>query len=407
MLILSGADIVLPDRVITRGSIVIDGGKIVDVTRDEVTASASDTRVDLARRYVIPGFVDVHVHGVLGHDVLDGPAAVEAVAAKIPRYGVTAFCPTTVACAPDRLRMVLAAVQAARAAPKPGSARVLPAHLESNFISPEYRGAQPARCLRKPPQPGEIRARIQGGAPPDGYDGADILAEISRARPDVGIVTLAPELPGGIELVRALTAAGHRVSLGHSGASLDEAIAAIEAGARHATHLFNRMTPMTHRAPGVAGAVLARQDVAAELICDGFHVHPAMCRVAIASKGRGGIIAITDGTGGSGLPVGSSARLGGRHIRVTEDAALLDDGTLAGSTLTMDRAFRTIVGTFGMSVVDAATLCSTTPARELGLTGLGVLAEGAFGDVVVLDRSLQVVRTFIEGQQVYRSGGVE
>jgi N-acetylglucosamine-6-phosphate deacetylase len=143
------------------------------------------------------------------------------------------------------------------------------------------------------------------------------------------------------------------------------------------------------------------------LICDGYHVHPAMCRVAIASKGTNGIATITDGTGGSGLEPGSTARLGGRRIRVTEQAALLDDGTLAGSTLTMDRAFRMMVTAFGQSVVDAATMCSTTPARLLGLTGLGVIAEGAVADVTVLDRGLRIVRTFVDGQQVWaaqRSG---
>src|SRR5690606_16173057 len=127
----------------------------------------------------------------------------------------------------------------------------------------------------------------------------------------------------------------------------------------------NRMPPIAHRAPGLAGAVLVRDDVAAELICDGYHVHPAMCRVAIAAKGPRGVMAITDGTAGAGLPVGASARLGGRRIHVRADAAALDDGTLAGSTLTMDRAFRNIVSGFGGSIVDAATMCAATPAREL------------------------------------------
>jgi N-acetylglucosamine-6-phosphate deacetylase len=279
---------------------------------------------------------------------------------------------------------------------------VLPAHLESNFINPEYKGAQPADCLRVPAE--GRRAGLHGPPEPGDFSAQDILDVIASARPDVGIVTLAPELPAGIELVRSLVAAGHRVSLGHTGANVDEAMAAIDAGARHATHLFNRMAPMAHRAPGVAGAVLAREEVAAELICDGYHVHPAMCRVAIAAKGAGGVMAITDGTAGSGLPAGSAARLGGRRIRVTEDAALLDDGTLAGSTLTMDRAFRMIVTVFGLSVVDAAIMCATTPARQLGLTGFGVLAEGAVADLVVLDRGFRVVRTFLDGREVYRSG---
>jgi N-acetylglucosamine-6-phosphate deacetylase len=268
---------------------------------------------------------------------------------------------------------------------------VLPAHLESNFISPAYHGAQPRSCLRLPnDDPGE-----------GDFSGRDILSTIDAYRADVGIVTIAPELPGTLDLVPDLVRAGHRVSLGHSGADFDEAIAAIDAGARHATHLFNRMTPMTHRAPGLAGAILSRDDVAAELICDGFHVHPAMCRAAIAAKGVGAMMAITDGTSGSGLPNGAKARLGGRTIHVSGQAALLADGTLAGSTLTMDRAFHNIVAMFHFSIADAARLCSTTPARALGLTGFGVIEEGGAADVVVLDRAFRVSRTFIDGEQVF------
>jgi N-acetylglucosamine-6-phosphate deacetylase len=333
----------------------------------------------------------VHVHGVEGDDTLDGGDAIAAIASKLPRYGVTAFCPTTVACSPGDLRRVLRSVRDARVTPRAGHARVLPAHLESNFINPDYRGAQPADCLRLP------HAVDRDGE----FTGRAILDVIASSRADVGIVTLAPELAGGLALVTELVGAGHRVSLGHSGASVDEAMAAIDAGARHATHLFNRMTSLTHRAPGIAGAVLAREEVAAELICDGYHVHPAMCRVAIAAKSTAGIMAITDGTGGSGLAPGSTARLGGRAITVTERAAFLPDGTLAGSTLTMDRAFRTIVSHFELSIVDAAQLCATTPARQLGLTGFGVVAEGAVADLVVLDMDFAVARTFIAGRQVY------
>ena len=210
---------------------------------------------------------------------------------------------------------------------------------------------------------------------------------------------MAPELPGGIDLVRSLTAAGHRVALGHSGSDYETAIAAIDAGARHATHLFNRMTAMTHRAPGLPGAVLAREEVTVELICDGYHVHPSMCRVAVAAKGPEGVMAITDATSGAGLAPGSKARLGRRQIEVGQQAAFLADGTLAGSTLTMDRAFRNVVTRFGGSLVDAALLCSTSPARALGLSGFGVLADGAAADVVVLDRAFRVVRTFIGGRE--------
>lgn len=398
MIVLAGGDLVLPDRVVPGGSLVIDNGRITAVEPRRVDPAGA-ALVDVSGSYVVPGFVDVHVHGVLGHDTLDGPGAVAQIAAELPRFGVTAFCPTTVACPPDELRVFLAQVRIGRLAAVPGSARVLPAHLESNFINPDYRGAQPAACLRNPPGAADLQQACL--ADPGEYSGVQILSAITVSRDDVGIVTVAPELPGGVDLVRSLVAAGHRVSLGHSGADFDTAIAAIEGGATHATHLFNRMTPIAHRAPGLAGAVLAREEVTPELICDGYHVHPAMCGVAIAAKGVHHIMAITDGTGGSGLPVGSEARLGGRPIHVRDEAAFLDDGTLAGSTLTMDRAFRNVVARLQRSVIDAAVMCSTTPARQMGLSDAGRIEVGAAADLAVLDRGFHVVRTFIDGDEVY------
>ncbi len=400
MIVLAGGDLVLPDRVLPNGSLVIDAGRIAAIEPGRRVDPGGATIIDVGDSYIVPGFIDVHVHGLEGFDTLDAGDPIAAIAGRLPRYGVTAFCPTSVACGPAALAGMLAQVARSRAARPPASARVLPAHLESNFINPEYRGAQPAECLRMPPGPDRAGHPVRDGE----FEARDILAVVAAARSDVGIVTLAPELPGGLDLVRTLAAAGHRVSLGHSGATLDEAMAAVDAGARHATHLFNRMSPMTHRAPGLAAAVLAREEIAAEIICDGYHVHPVMGRIAVAAKGSSRVMAITDGTAGSGAAPGSTARLGGRRIRVTESAAVLDDGTLAGSTLTMDRAFGTVVAGFGLSVVEAAAMCSTTPARELGLAGCGVLAPGCTADVVVLDRGFRVRRTFIDGDEVYRSG---
>ena len=390
MIVLSGGDVVLPDRLLGSASVVIDQGRIAAVERGHA-APAGATIVDAQESYVVPGFVDVHVHGIEGHDTLDGAGSIAAIASRLPRYGVTAFCPTTVACGPVDLEAALEQVATARLARARGAARVLPAHLESNFINPDYKGAQPPACLRLPND-----ARRDGD-----FTGQDILNVIDSRSADVGIVTIAPELEGAIALIARLTRGGHRVSLGHSGADFDQAVAAIEAGARHATHLFNRMTPMSHRAPGLAGAVLSHHEVQAELICDGFHVHPAMSRMAIAAKGTDGVIAITDGTAGAGLPPGAMTRLGGRSIRVSDQAALLEDGTLAGSTLTMDRAFRNIVTMFAGSIAEASVMCSTTPARALGLTRFGVIAEGNVADLVVLDRAFRVTRTFIDGEQVY------
>lgn len=393
MIVLSGADLVLPDRILSPGTIVIEGGRIVDIRPDSAGT--------LHGHYILPGFIDVHVHGVAGVDVLDGPGAVGAIAGRLTRYGVTAFCPTTVACGPAALRAALEQVRDLRQAADSAGARVLPAHLESNFISPEYRGAQSASCLRSPR---EALHPEKGAAPqplfPD-FTAAEILSEIDRAAPDVGIVTLAPELDGGLDLIAWLTARGHRASLGHSGATFDQAQAAIAAGARHATHLFNRMAPFEHRAPGLVGAILQTDEVAAELICDGVHVHPAVIRTALAAKRPSRVLAVTDGTAASGLNVGARASLGGQAITAGESAAYLDDGTLAGSVATMDRVFRTLVGNIGLSLVDAVTVCSTTAARELGLVGYGMLAVDAVADLVVLDAQLTVVQTYVGGQLVY------
>jgi N-acetylglucosamine-6-phosphate deacetylase len=235
----------------------------------------------------------------------------------------------------------------------------------------------------------------------DDFDGTDVLLEIERAAPDVGIVTLAPELDGALDLTRWLCARGHRVGLGHSSATYEQALDGVAAGARHATHLFNRMPPLNHRSPGLAGAVLQAEEVAAEIICDGVHVHPAMVRMAVASKQPSRVFAITDGTALSGLPSGAAARIGNQPLTAGEGAARLADGTLAGSVATMDRVFRTLAGPIGLSLVDAVTMCSTTAARELGLVWHGVLAPGAVADVVVLDAQLEVVQTYIGGELAY------
>lgn len=393
MIVLAGGDVVLPDRVLSGGSIVIDAGRIVDVDTRTIDGPHGATRLDLAGHIIVPGFIDVHVHGVGGTDVLDGGDAVEAVAMLLPRYGVTAFCPTSIACTPSALETLLAAVRQARARPPSGAARVLAAHLESNFINPAWKGAQPEDCLR------EFRPRagvVERGA----FTGEAILSMIHARRDEVAIVTTAPEMAGGLELVRELRDAGHIVSIGHSGATYEQARTAIAAGVSHATHLFNRMTPLSHREPGVVGAVLESPDVSAEIICDAYHVHPAVVSMAVRAKGIDRMMAITDGTAGSGLSIGSRTRLGGRSIVVKAHSAELDDGTLAGSVLTMDGAFRMLVRDAGLPVVAAARLCATSPAAQLGLLQRGRIEVGAAADLAVLDEGLFVTQTFIDGVAV-------
>jgi len=337
--------------------------------------------------------VDVHVHGMEGVDLLNGVDAVADVARRLPKYGVTAFCPTSVACTPQRLTTLLAAVSRARAALALASARVLPAHLESNYINPEWNGAQPIRCLRT--------YHLKGDRAEGDFSSHEILQAIATYRLSVGIVTLAPELPGGLDFVRDLVAAGHRVSLGHSGATYEEAHAAIAAGARHATHLFNRMSPLTSRLPGVVGAVLESDAVSAELICDGHHVHPSLMSMAIRWKSAARMMAITDGTAAAGLPVGSRAQLGDQTIITGEHTATLENGTLAGSLLTMDGAFRMLVSRLGLSLSDASRMCSTTPAAAMNAPEFGSIEVGKAADLAVLSRDLRVVRTYIDGEPAF------
>ena len=395
MIVLAGADIVLPDQIITSGSLAIRNGVIEDVLPTGA-ARTQWTVIDLSGHTIVPGFVDVHVHGLEGIDVLEGPDAVSGVAARLPRHGVTAFCPTSIACAPDRLNGFLEAVARARRNGAATSARVLPAHLESNFINPEFSGAQPISCLRslQGAQGAHGAQRAQGAK--GAFSANDILRVIAMHRASVGIVTLAPELPGGMDLVRDLVKHGHRVSLGHTGATYDEARAAIDAGARHATHLFNRMSLMTSRAPGVAGAVLESNQVTAEIICDGHHVHPALVSTAIRVKSPSRVIAITDGTAAAGLPAGSRARLGDQTIVAGDRTALLEDGTLAGSILTMDGAFRMLRG-LGWTLPEVARMCATTPAEALGLRDTGTIAPGNAADLVVLDGNFHVKQTYLAG----------
>jgi N-acetylglucosamine-6-phosphate deacetylase len=402
---LSGASLVLPDRVVSGQTLVLEDSRIVDLISGPREAGPNEVRVNLDSHFVVPGFIDAHLHGVHGTDVLDGAGAVQMIAERLPRWGVTGFCPTSIACPPDVLDRFLREVANLRQTATAGAprSRVLPAHLESNFINPEYRGAQPLRCLRTPVEtPFEARQAARQDSLGDSgeFTARDILSVIERHRADIATVTLAPEIPGGLDLTRTLVATGVRVSLGHSGATFEEAQEAIGSGARQATHLFNRMRPMTHRDPGLVGAALASEDLAVEIICDGHHVHPAVMRFAIAAKGPSRALAITDGTAGSGLPRGEKATLGGQPITVSE-VARLDDGTMAGSVLTMDRVFSALVTKCGLDVVQAAEMCATTPARELGLVGYGVIAPGATADLTVLDSRLQVTETWIGGVKVW------
>jgi N-acetylglucosamine-6-phosphate deacetylase len=381
MVVLSGADLVLPDRVLPQGTLVINDGRIAEIRPGTPAAAA-----DLHGHVILPGFIDVHVHGACGVDTLDDRDSIAAMALSLPRFGVTAFCPTSMACEPAALARMLDRVRACGER-RPRAARVLPAHIESGFINPEYRGAQPLHCLSRRTAAGDL-------------DG--LIRVIEDHSTDIAIVTLAPELDGAIDLIGRLCARGIRVSLGHSGASYEQAQDAIAAGATHATHLYNCMPAFHHRRPGLVGAVLESEAVSAEIVGDGVHVHPSVIAWTVAAKGADRIMAITDGTALMGYGPTLQATLGGQPVSVRDGAARLADGTLAGGVATMDRVFRNLVQAAKVSTVTAATMCATTPARQLGLSDAGALVINGVADLVVLDADLAVVRTYIAGELAYQ-----
>jgi len=346
------------------GALVCEDGRVAALRAD---AGAP------ADRLLLPGFVDLHVHGGGGADVMDGPDGVLRVAAFHLRRGTTALCPTTVTRPLDELREFLTGVAAL---PEGGrGARVLGAHLEGPFIAPAKRGAQPD-CCREPDR--------------------EALEALLAAGP-VATVTLAPELPGALDLIRLLVERGVRASLGHSAATYDVARSAFALGATGCTHLFNAMSGLAHRAPGLAAAALEAQGIDVEVILDGHHVHPAMFRLARRAV-RGRLVLVTDAIRACGLPDGPS-ELGGQPVTLADGRCTLADGTLAGSVLTLDAALRNAVDA-GVPLPEAADLLARHPADAIGRDDLGRLEPGARADVVELDADDLSLR------RVWR-GGVE
>lgn len=320
---------------------------------------------------LLPGFIDLHVHGAAGRDVMEGGDAALQVARKHAEHGTTALLATTMTAPVEDLRESLAPVGELARTGAPGAARVLGVHLEGPYINAGKLGAQPD--FARPVALAELR-ELQALAP-------------------IRLLTLAPEVPGNLELIPQLVAAGFRVQSGHTLGTYEDGVAALERGARGFTHLFNAMTPLHHRMPGMVGAALAHARFA-EIIPDLLHVHPGAIRAALRSIPC--LYCVTDSTAATGMPDGEY-RLGRQAVTKCLGGVRLADGTLAGSTLSMDRALRNLVDVIGLALDDAARRVATFPADFLELADRGRLAAGAWADVVVLDRDLRVQEVFIEG----------
>jgi N-acetylglucosamine-6-phosphate deacetylase len=361
------------------GAVIVEGQSITEVRTDNALGDIPEPALEAA--IVSPGLIDLQVNGGFGLEVGGDPAALAALAARLPETGVTAFLPTLVSSDAAAYRTAAAALAVAWAAP---GARRLGLHLEGPLLAPERAGAHD-------------RARIAGGA----ATLTAVLDELLVA--DVlRLVTLAPELPGALDLIRRLRSAGVVVSLGHSDASFDEMLAGIEAGAALVTHLFNAMSPFHHRSPGAAGAALVDDRVAVSLIADGVHTHPAALNLALRAKGPGHIVLVTDAIAAAGAPPGTYT-LAGEPVLSDGNVARLADGTLAGSTLTLDQAVRNMVSLAGARRDEALAMVTAVPAGLLGRADLGRLAPGCVADLVLWDADLQVEATFIAGRRVFNA----
>ena len=349
--------------------------------RSGITLPAGAKEVLATDKIAAPGFVDVHIHGAGGHDVMEGTdQALKAVASTIAAHGTTSFVATTVTASPDAICRAAEAVARYFALQHPAEdrrAEVLGVHFEGPFISSVRRGVHPPEFLKLP--------------------SADLLAQfIAAAKGRAQILTIAPELLGAMSCIDAARKAGLVVAIGHTDATYEQARAAIARGARHAVHVYNAMRPFSHRDSGVIGAVLTTREVTAELIADGAHVDETAMRLLLQAKGPGGVILVSDGISATGMPDGKYM-LGTFEVTVSGGVCRNAEGKLAGSTLTLDRALRNIVN-LGTPLADALRMLTLNPATLLRLEfKKGSLRAGADADIVLLDEALNVNNVWARG----------
>jgi N-acetylglucosamine-6-phosphate deacetylase len=349
------------------GSVEFANGRVTVLEGARVDPKTNDAP------YILPGFVDCHVHGGGGADIMEGGDAANIVAREHAKHGTTSMLATTMTAPRDELMAVVKGLGEQSIRRASGGARVLGVHLEGPYINPGKLGAQPDAAA--------VAVRDE------------VLKYLSLA--PIRVVTIAPEISGHMEVIQEMAARGVRVQLGHSLGTYDDAVNALKHGARGFTHLFNAMSPLHHRDPGMVGAALAHAEYA-ELIPDLLHVHPGAIRAALRAIPR--LYVVTDSTSASGMPDGEY-RLGSQHVTKCMGGVRLADGTLAGSTLTMDQALRNLVS-IGLPIADVSNRLSRYAADYLGLEDRGRIARGAWADLVVFDRELALTATYVEGESI-------
>jgi len=360
-------------------SVFIQDGKIVGLKAGQVDESQFDKIIDLEGKYLAPGFIDVHNHGNNGHDAMEGtPEALESMSKFHISNGVTGFLATTMTNSPEDT--VRAIQNAARYIKGQGQdAKVLGLYLEGPYFSQEKKGAQPAEYITDP--------------------NLDELKNfLDLAEGNVKIMSLAPELSQAKEAIAYLKGQGVTVSAGHTNATYAEAMEGIEEGITHATHLFNGMRPFSHREPGVIGALFTDERVACEIICDGIHLHPAAMKTAVKVKGKDKIILVSDAMMATGLEDGTYD-LGGQDVFVKDGVARLENGALAGSTLTLNRAVYNMVHLVGVPLTHAVQMATLNPARAIGLDKeKGSIEIGKDADLIAFDEELNISLAMVNGK---------
>jgi N-acetylglucosamine-6-phosphate deacetylase len=377
--------ILTPQEEIADATIIVEAGKILAVGPRDAVRIPGGAREILARdMIVVPGFVDIHIHGAGGHDVMSSTdEALATVTRTVARHGTTSILATTVTAPPDETRKSLEEISRYLSSPanvqppESPAAEIVGIHLEGPFISLSRRGVHPAGAIAKP-----------------SITLLDRYLECAGGK--VKILTLAPEVPGALELVERAYARGVVVALGHTDATYEQARTAIFRGARHAVHVFNAMRPFSHRETGVLGAVLTDSNVTAEVIADGVHVDDPALRLLLVLKGPGLVILASDGTAATGMKDGTY-RLGSFDVIVSGGVCRNREGKLAGSTLTLDRAVQHMVR-LGVPLLEAVGMATLNPARRVGLESRkGVIAPGADADLVFLTPELKVARVCTRG----------
>ena len=376
-----GGRVVTPLEVFDRADVLIENGSIVAVGSGVAQGKVAET-IEAEGQVVAPGYVDVHVHGSAGHDTMDGTReAIEGMARFFASRGVTSFCPTTLTAGAEAITTSVRTVHECQESPIEGGAQPLGVHLEGPYIDASKKGAQPEEHVRT--------------ASVGDYEDFFALGNIR-------LITLAPEIEENREVIPFARSRGAVVVVGHSSASYEEMVEAVKLGVNHATHTFNQMQGLHHRKPATVGAVLLLEEIYAEFIADGVHLHPAIVDMIVRLKGPEKALLITDAISGAGMPDGEY-ELGGQKVVVKEGAVRLVDGTLAGSCLTMDQAVSNVRRFTGRPLKECIQMATLTPARSIGVAHRkGSLEPGKDADVVILTPDLEVATTMVGGKVAYR-----